>query len=145
MVSYTFLAAKPSCPTMDCSPQATALAQAVLSMCCTSFRPLLLLRCGLLHGCMGRSAPHGACEQQGESLLLPGTLLSCMELLEHGVTFTSVEVEPSHQYAVTCCCRVTDAAKRQTDRIASHMEVWMKQRSVTEFLHEEKMAPSDIH
>jgi len=37
------------------------------------------------------------------------------------------------------------AADGQSDRVASGKEVDMKQRCVTEFLHVEKMAPSDIH
>ena len=37
------------------------------------------------------------------------------------------------------------AAERQTDKMASDMEVLMKQRCVTEFLHAEEMTPTDIH
>jgi len=37
------------------------------------------------------------------------------------------------------------AAKGQSDRKASDMEVRMKQMCDTEFLHAEKMAPSDMH
>ncbi len=37
------------------------------------------------------------------------------------------------------------AAEGQSDKMASDMEVCMKQRCVTEFLHVEKMAPTDIH
>jgi len=37
------------------------------------------------------------------------------------------------------------AAEEQSDRMASVMEVLMKQRYGTEFLHEEKMASTDIH
>ena len=37
------------------------------------------------------------------------------------------------------------AAVRQSDRMASDMEVRMEQRCDTEFLHAEKMAPTDIH
>ena len=37
------------------------------------------------------------------------------------------------------------AAEGQSDKMASDMEVHMKQRCVTEFLHVEKMAPIDIH
>ena len=33
----------------------------------------------------------------------------------------------------------------QCDRVASDMEVHMKQRCVTEFMNEEKMAPIDMH
>ena len=33
----------------------------------------------------------------------------------------------------------------QSDKMASDMEVRMKQRCVTEFLHAEKLAPNDIH
>ena len=38
-----------------------------------------------------------------------------------------VEDEPSHQYPITWCCCVTDGS-----RWASDMEVWMKERCVTE-------------
>ena len=37
------------------------------------------------------------------------------------------------------------AAEGQSDTVASDTEVHMKQRCVTEFLHTEKMAPTDIH
>jgi len=37
------------------------------------------------------------------------------------------------------------AAGRQFDRMVSDMEVQMKRRCVTEFLHAEKMPPADIH
>jgi len=36
-------------------------------------------------------------------------------------------------------------AEGQSDKMASDMEVRVKQRCVTEFLHAEKMAPNDIH
>ena len=37
------------------------------------------------------------------------------------------------------------AAEGQCDKIMSDMEVCMKQRCVSPFLHMEKMAPTDIH
>ena len=37
------------------------------------------------------------------------------------------------------------AAEGQSDRMASDMEVHMKQRGGIECLHAEKMAPTDIH
>ena len=37
------------------------------------------------------------------------------------------------------------AAQGQSDKMVSNMEVYMKQRCRTEFLHAEKMAPTDIH
>jgi len=37
------------------------------------------------------------------------------------------------------------AAEGQSDKMASDMEVRMKQRCVIEFLHAEKIAPNDIH
>ena len=37
------------------------------------------------------------------------------------------------------------AAEGQSDRMASDMEVWMKQMCLIEFLYEEKMALIDIH
>jgi hypothetical protein len=36
-------------------------------------------------------------------------------------------------------------AEEQSDKMASGMEVRMKQRCVIEFLHAEKIAPNDIH
>ena len=55
----------------------------------------------------------------------------------------AVEVKTSHQYFVIFCCCV--AAEEQSDKMESDMEVHMKQRCVTKFLHLEKMAPTDIH
>ena len=40
---------------------------------------------------------------------------------------------------------VIDGIEGQPDRMASDMEVQMKQRCETEFIHAEKMAPTDIH
>ena len=37
------------------------------------------------------------------------------------------------------------AAEGQSDRMASDMGVWMKQRRAIELLHVEKIAPIDIH
>jgi len=37
------------------------------------------------------------------------------------------------------------AAEGQSDRMTSDMEVRMKQRCATEFLHGEKVTPTDIH
>jgi len=37
------------------------------------------------------------------------------------------------------------AAEGQSEKMTSDMEVWMKQRCAIEFLHEAKMAPTDIH
>ena len=37
------------------------------------------------------------------------------------------------------------AAEGQSDQMASDMDVQKKQRCVTEFLHREKIAPTDIH
>ena len=47
---------------------------------------------------------------------------------------------PSHFVAVWQM-----AAERPSDKIASDMEVWMKQRCITEFLKKKKTAASDIH
>jgi len=57
----------------------------------------------------------------------------------------AVEVEPSHQYSLTFCCCVTDGSRGVVWQKVSDVEVGMKQRRVTEFLHVEKMAPIDIH
>ena len=57
----------------------------------------------------------------------------------------AVEVEPSRQYSVKFSCRATDNSRGPSDKLASDMEVRMKQRCVIEFLHAEKIAPNDIH
>ena len=51
----------------------------------------------------------------------------------------AAEAEPSAQYSITLL-----SAKGHSDRMVSDMEMHMKQRCVTEFLHVEKMAPTDI-
>ena len=37
------------------------------------------------------------------------------------------------------------AAEGQSDKMVSDMEAHVKEKCVTEFLHVEKMAPTDIH
>lgn len=37
------------------------------------------------------------------------------------------------------------SAEEHSDRMVSYMEVWMKQGSVIELFHEEKMSPTDFH
>ena len=56
----------------------------------------------------------------------------------------AVRTEPSHQYSITLVA-VRQMAAGQSDQMVSDVEVLMKQRCVTEFLHAEKMAPTDIH
>ena len=59
-----------------------------------------------------------------------------------------VKVKPSHQYSVTFCCHVTDDSRVTDGRLTevSDMEVFMKKRSITEFLHvEKKKTPINIH
>ena len=53
----------------------------------------------------------------------------------------AVEVEPSHQYSITCCCVQQMAAEGQSDTVASEMEVQMKQKGVIEFLMQKKRHP----
>ena len=56
----------------------------------------------------------------------------------------AVEAEPSCQYSVTLFCWVLlMIAEGQSDKMVSDMEVYMKQRCVTEFLHVEKRAHTD--
>ena len=55
----------------------------------------------------------------------------------------TVGAEPSHQYSLIAVWEM--AAEQQSDEMASDMEIRTKQRGVTEFLHGEKIAPTDIH
>ena len=64
--------------------------------------------------------------------LMPPILLCWPTTSESNVVDMAVEVEPSCQYSVKFCFR---AAEVQSDKVASDMEVRMKQRCVTEFLH----------
>jgi hypothetical protein len=57
----------------------------------------------------------------------------------------TVEVEPSCLKCVSSVAVQQMAAEEQSRKMASHMEVCMKQRCVTEFLHAEENAPIDIH
>ena len=61
---------------------------------------------------------------------------------EGGVGGMAVEPELSCQYSIAVC-QMT--AKGQCDKMASDMKVCMKQRCAIEFLHVEKIAPTDIH
>ena len=50
-------------------------------------------------------------------------------------------VEPSYQDVISFCCCGTDGSKRQSGKMVSGMEVCMKQRCVTKFLHVDKSHP----
>ena len=51
------------------------------------------------------------------------------------------EVELSHPYSVMFCFHETDGSKGAVWQMASDMEVQMKQKYVTEFVHAGRMAP----
>ena len=77
---------------------------------------------------------------------MPPILLRWHKTSEAGVGDTAVEVEPSHQYSIACCCHATDGSRgAHSDQMAPDMEVTMKRRRVTEFLRVIKAAPTDIH
>ena len=63
-------------------------------------------------------------------LKVMSTVLLCWTTSEADVGGMAVGIEPFHQYSVTCFYNETDGRKGQSD-----MEVWMKQRCVTEFLY----------
>ena len=69
------------------------------------------------------------------SILLCGPTLSKVD-----VGAMTVGVEPS----VTFCAMWQMEAEGQSDKMASDIEMDMKQMCVIEFLHAEKMAPIDI-
>ena len=66
-------------------------------------------------------------------------------MTEANVGSMAAEVEPSCQYPVPLCWRAKDGSRVAFSKMASDMESCIKQRCVTEFLHAEKMAPTDIH
>jgi len=57
----------------------------------------------------------------------------------------AVEVEPSHQRLLHFVAVQQIAVEGKSNRMESDTEVRMKQRSLIEFLHVEKIAPLDIH
>ena len=69
---------------------------------------------------------------------MPPILLCWPMTSEVDVGGVTVEVEPSLQYSVFV------AAEGKSDRMASDMGVYVKQRYATEFLHEETIVPTDI-
>lgn len=56
-----------------------------------------------------------------------------------------VKPEPSCWYPINFVAVQQMAAEGQPDKMASDMELCTKQRCVTELLHEETVAPNDIH
>jgi len=69
--------------------------------------------------------------------LMPAILLCFPTKLE--------EVEPSCQCPLTFHGYVTDGSRGAVWEMTSDVQVHMKQRYVTEFVHELKIAPIDIH
>jgi len=57
----------------------------------------------------------------------------------------AVEAECSCQHSVTFCRCVTDGSRGAVWQMVSVVEVLVKQRCVIEFLHAEKITPTDIH
>ena len=53
----------------------------------------------------------------------------------------AVKTEPSHWCYITVCCAMTDGSKGAVWQMVPDMEVQMKQRYATEFLHAEKWHP----
>ena len=78
--------------------------------------------------------------------ILPPILLCWPTTSEVNVGGMAVEVEPSHQYPITCCCYVTDGSRGAIwQKGIWHGSVCMEQRCGTKFLHAEKTVPIDIH
>jgi len=46
---------------------------------------------------------------------------------------------------ITFSCPVTDGSRGAVDKLTSRMEACTKQNCITEFLHAEKITPTDIH
>ena len=64
----------------------------------------------------------------------------CWPMMSEADGGMAIEVEPSQQYSVTCCCHVTDGSRGASGRMAADMEMRVKQRCVFEFLHAEKLS-----
>ena len=79
------------------------------------------------------------------SKIMPPFLWCWPMTSEADVGGTAVLVEPSTNISLYFVAVWWMAAEGQSDRMASEMEVCVKQRCGTEFLCAEKMAPGDIH
>jgi len=66
-------------------------------------------------------------------------------LSEEDVGGTVAGAEPSPQHPIPRCCCVTDGSRGQADRVVSDMGVGMERWGRIVLLHEERMAPTDIH
>ena len=67
-------------------------------------------------------------------------MLLCWPMIsEEVVGGMAVEAEPSHQYSINV---KQIAGEEQSDKMASDMEVQIKQKYVIEFLHVDKMVPT---
>ena len=75
--------------------------------------------------------------------VIPPILFCWSTTSEANVDDMAEEVESSHRYPILFCSQM--AAEGQSDRMVFDAEVHMKQKYVIEFLHMEKMAPSDGH
>lgn len=76
--------------------------------------------------------------------VMPSILICWFTTSEADVGDTAVEVEPSPNIPLYFVA-VQMAAEGQPGKMVSDTEVRVKQRCVTQFLHVEKMANSDIH
>jgi len=76
---------------------------------------------------------------------MPSVLWCWSTIFKAVVSGLAVQVEPSHQYPITFCCQVTDGSRGAL----WHNTIWhgsaCEEKCATEFLHAEKMAPTDIH
>ena len=72
--------------------------------------------------------------------VMPPALLHQPMVSEVDVGGMALEVEPSHQYPITCCCHATDGSRGAV----WHNGVWSEGMSLNSSM-QEKMAPTDIH
>ena len=50
-------------------------------------------------------------QREGGITFRAALILLCWPTAEADASGMAVEVEPSHQYSVTCCCHITDDSK----------------------------------
>ena len=77
-------------------------------------------------------------------VMLP-ILLSQPTTSEVDVGGMAVEVEPSHQYVMTFCCCATDGSRGAIWPNGVLHGIASEVKCIIEFLHVEKMTPTDIH
>jgi hypothetical protein len=86
-----------------------------------------------------------SCYVRGTPKVMPPILLCWPTTLEPDAGGLAIEIEHSHRYFISFVAVRQIAAEEPSGKMAPDMKVHTRQKSATEFLHREEIAPVDIH